>query len=68
MGNPQVSKKYNAPGYGGGPCLSPRTAPALCDGVVVPSPEQSLQGDATAVGGALAFHAVAQKRALRKIV
>jgi hypothetical protein len=44
----------------------PRTAPSLCDCVVLPSLELSFKGGVTAAK-AEELHAVAQKRSLRKI-
>jgi len=43
MGNPKISTKCESPIIGGDSACPPRTAPALCDGVVVPSLELSLQ-------------------------
>jgi hypothetical protein len=51
----------------GGDSAYPRTVPPLCDCVVLPSRELSLQGGATAAG-AEAFHAVAPKSVNKNIL
>ena len=59
-----VSTNCEAPVYGGdSACLH---APAISDGVILPSPGLSLMGGAPAAVGE-ALPAVVQKRALRKM-
>jgi len=55
MGNPKISINCESPIIGGdSACPPPKTAPVLCDGVVVPSRELSLQrGCHSGGGGAL---------------
>jgi hypothetical protein len=64
--NHEFSTNVEHPGYERGPYLSPET-PLRFAIVVLPSPELSHQGGATAAG-AEALPAIAQKRALRKIL
>jgi len=53
--------------YTEGRVPAPRTAPSLCDCVVLPFLELSLHGGATAAG-AEAFHAVAPKSVKKNIL